>query len=499
MGYGTINIGYQPKSEKTVLTLTHSKSGTIHTLAGLPEGFGLFTAQFKATADFVAGDTFAGGYTAKPTGEETALPDKAFISGDLVTVSVDKTRKMLYFAVGISGDFLPLEGGTMTGPAVGAPGAISTPQFRNIQYGTEALTPGESPLPQGMLYITPEADAGESGGKRTCRFVVGTSTAGWAKADCDYLCDGTADDVEINAAIQALPATGGEIVILDGEYSIQSPIKVNKSYISIRGSGSTKFNKLFYSTGGELRFFVYVTSDNCKIDNLIADNQTADRDTDHSYGIAMDTNHSKHCKISNCMVMGFKSGIVSTSSSSGHNIICNNVVFADRGGGILTSSDYMSISNNLCLNVKTIGISASGTGSRIFSNSVTVQEGGTDSIGLYLSGASQAVAVGNVVMGSAHQSTWFNASNSVLSNNVFYGFGTYGIFSNAGTHHSVIANNTVIKGNGSPSDYASGEYPIYFTGGSNGVTFNIITGNNIMGKNYAEGGAGNTWINNKYQ
>ena len=24
-------------------------------------------------------------------------------------------------------------------------------------------------------------------GKRTCRFVVGTSTAGWTQADCDYL------------------------------------------------------------------------------------------------------------------------------------------------------------------------------------------------------------------------------------------------------------------------------------------------------------------------
>lgn len=335
--------------------------------------------------------------------------------------------------------------------------------------------------------------------KRTCRFVIGTSTAGWTEADCDYLCDGEADDVEINAAIQALPAAGGEIVILDGEYSIQSPIKVNKSYISIRGSGSTKFNKLFYSTGGELQFFVYVTSDNCKIDNLIADNQTADRDTNYSHGITMDTIPSKYCKISNCMVMGFRSGITSTSSSSGHHIICNNVVFADRGNGILASSNYMSISNNLCLNVKGTGISASGTGSRIFSNSVTVQEGGTDSIGLYLSGASQAVVVGNVVMGGAHQSTWFNASNSVMSNNVFYGFHRYGILSNGGTHRSVIANNTVIKGSGSPSDYASNEYPIYLTGGSNGVTFNIIAGNNIMGKNYVDSGTNNTWANNKYQ
>ena len=44
-------------------------------------------------------------------------------------------------------------------------------------------------------------------GKKVARFVVGTSTAGWTAADCDYLCDGTADQVEINNAITALPAT----------------------------------------------------------------------------------------------------------------------------------------------------------------------------------------------------------------------------------------------------------------------------------------------------
>ncbi len=59
------------------------------------------------------------------------------------------------------GTFLPFSGGTMTGPAVGAPGAIATPQFRNVQYGTEPLTPGESPLPQGTLYITPEDGGAE--------------------------------------------------------------------------------------------------------------------------------------------------------------------------------------------------------------------------------------------------------------------------------------------------------------------------------------------------
>lgn len=74
-------------------------------------------------------------------------------------------------------------------------------------------------------------------GKRTCRFVIGTSTAGWTQEDCDYLCDGTDDQVEINAAIQALPSGGGEIVILDGTYNLSAPITPNKYNVSIKGSG----------------------------------------------------------------------------------------------------------------------------------------------------------------------------------------------------------------------------------------------------------------------
>lgn len=48
---------------------------------------------------------------------------------------------------------------------------------------------------------------------RTATFVVAASGATkMAKRAADYLCDGVADDVEIQAAINALPATGGEIV-----------------------------------------------------------------------------------------------------------------------------------------------------------------------------------------------------------------------------------------------------------------------------------------------
>ncbi len=39
------------------------------------------------------------------------------------------------------------------------------------------------------------------------------------KAAANYVCDGVADEVEIHAAIAALPATGGKVVLLEGNYS----------------------------------------------------------------------------------------------------------------------------------------------------------------------------------------------------------------------------------------------------------------------------------------
>jgi hypothetical protein len=75
---------------------------------------------------------------------------------------------------------------------------------------------------------------------KTARFVVGTSTAGWTLEDCDYLCDGTNDTTIINSAIQALPATGGEIILLDGIYTVQNPAQTKitlKSNVLLRGNG----------------------------------------------------------------------------------------------------------------------------------------------------------------------------------------------------------------------------------------------------------------------
>lgn len=94
-----------------------------------------------------------------------------------------------------------------------------------------------------------------SGGKRYARVVVGTSTAGWTAEDCDYLCDGTNDEVEIQAAIDEVEAAGGgSVVILNGTYNCVIK-KENTGFapaINVSGnvsvSGNTLGTLLYFTT-----------------------------------------------------------------------------------------------------------------------------------------------------------------------------------------------------------------------------------------------------------
>lgn len=89
--------------------------------------------------------------------------------------------------------------------------------------------------------VIASASSGGSG-VRTCRVVVGSQSAGWTQDDCDYLCDGNNDEVEIQQAINSLinKQSGGEVVLLAGEYNIKASLEFTASattpFVVIRGS-----------------------------------------------------------------------------------------------------------------------------------------------------------------------------------------------------------------------------------------------------------------------
>jgi hypothetical protein len=55
---------------------------------------------------------------------------------------------------------------------------------------------------------------------------------------CDYVADGTADDVQIQAAINALPAAGGTVVLSEGTFHVQTSNTINLvSNATLKGQG----------------------------------------------------------------------------------------------------------------------------------------------------------------------------------------------------------------------------------------------------------------------
>lgn len=53
--------------------------------------------------------------------------------------------------------------------------------------------------------------------RRPAKVVVGLASR-YTAEECDYLCDGEDDDVEINAALSQINYLGGSVLLLDGTY-----------------------------------------------------------------------------------------------------------------------------------------------------------------------------------------------------------------------------------------------------------------------------------------
>ncbi len=73
---------------------------------------------------------------------------------------------------------------------------------------------------------------------RTATYVVAASNApAYVKAQADYVCDGTADDVQIQAAIDAASVSGGKVHLSSGLFTISAPL-VPKTQMFLEGEGT---------------------------------------------------------------------------------------------------------------------------------------------------------------------------------------------------------------------------------------------------------------------
>lgn len=403
-----------------------------------------------------------------------------------------------------------------------------------------------------MAYGVILGQKGGSGGKRYARIVIATSTAGYTASDCDYLCDGTADDVEINAAIQALPSTGGEIIILDGTYNITSSI-VLKSNIIIAGNGSATVLMREWNSSASTYLNTGVINipsiTNCSITNLQINGNKSSYTAAHNVGISgynssfiliknvisnnneyhgINLNECSSCSVYNCNCNENNgSGIfiysgADTLVTNNINVIGNLCNTNSSYGIHLEDLSYGTCSENICnsntklgihcinmSNVNIIGNNCNynGDGMYLGENSInnTISGNncnynigsGANNTGVQITSSPYNTISNNCCNYNAYGIIVQNNSDfSTIVGNLTYNNTTTGIRLGGNTGCN-ITGNVCTCGTGQSSDYTSNQYGIYLSTTNNNN--NLITCNNLMGKNYGSaGGSNNIFANNHY-
>jgi parallel beta-helix repeat protein len=232
---------------------------------------------------------------------------------------------------------------------------------------------------------------------KTARFVVGTSTSGWTAKDCDYLCDGTDDQVEIIQALNDLPATGGEVVILDGTYNITASINIPKDNVSLRGNGNATILKRMYNStntdsGSTAKGLITLNGKSgCKIQGLQIDGNKATYTASYNYGIYLYSSSSDNTVTGNTCNNNSNYGI-SLYSSSNNTVTGNTCNNNNYGISLSSSSSDNTVTGNTCNN-NNYGIYLYSSSS---DNTVTGNTCNNNNYGIYLySSSSDNTVTGN--------------------------------------------------------------------------------------------------------
>jgi len=350
-------------------------------------------------------------------------------------------------------------------------------------------------------------------------FVVATSDSK-NKWKADYVADGTADEVEIQAAIDALPSGGGKVTLLEGTYTTTNRIILDSNqtlegmgyathiyntgttYSAVRviGVAATHKEKVVVSnlriTGvaGSSNGIYFYYCDYCRaVDNWIEDignegilfsssthsiargNKISggDKDTD---GVKLV--NTKYSIISGNNIKDMGSGGTCPCTSDGielehsaYNTITSNVIEGGNEYGISleSASIYNSITSNIIRNTASTGILITGgidnlvSGNMVFDSSSNGIVNYTNCHGTVISG--------NLIENSDGYGIWVTGANyTAVTGNIVKGDSDsgHGIVLASGASYGVVSGN-VVEGMA-----GAGSNCIYLAGGS---SENVVTGN----------------------
>lgn len=384
----------------------------------------------------------------------------------------------------------------------------------------DLLEAGEKAIPEssdfllgveGEELIRVPADAVGGGGKRTCTFVIGTSTAGWTEKDCDFLCDGVNDEYEIQNAIGQATNYRVQILMLEGLYNISSPIIFDKPSMTLTGSKNTILRNM---TDNEEGCLIRVQSENITISNLKMSGELKSYSSDQNRAIRLESG-CKNIEIKNNTFSGLSYCVYNDSKVSGITGINieSNVFDGCWYVSFLYSVKFVRICNNtnpLAQSPKCV----SGASIVFYKSSHVSVKGNLFesfhqficSMGDLESPVSHILLANNLMIGNQYGSAFLAGSYMSVIGNIIHcaGLNTIGSVLTIGEGYNsanpgvynLVQGNTIYYKSGKSADYGSTQYPVKICKNN---TNSLISENLTPGKNYLnEAGSGCTFINNKY-
>ncbi len=252
--------------------------------------------------------------------------------------------------------------------------------------------------------------------------------------NADYVCDGVADEVQINQAINDLPATGGSVCLMDGTYTLAGSINLNVANSSIIGQGR---NTRILSTD-IARKIINCTVSYCTIERL----KIEGLNTAGCYGVYFRVVYGV---VINCMIKTCYYGVYIYDR---WHIVTNNLFYGAGTYGIYQriSAGYDVITGNTFKDTWGYPIYAVHGECEVSGNAIL--SGGIK--GIYI--GQRSVVTGNYIQ-NASRGIEAAGINITITGNTIYG-GSYAIWS--------PYNNNTITGNAmkdvGTAVYQTGEY-----------------------------------------
>lgn len=280
----------------------------------------------------------------------------------------------------------------------------------------------------------------EVAAKQYATFVIAASdSTDDGKAAADYICDGTADNVEISAALAATTPSGyRSVMLLEGTYNIIAGLTLPDNAMVI-GQGPGSVVKL--AAGGPSTLVVFTLGDYSKLANL---------------------------KIDGGGQTGTKTGVYASGKTD---IEVAGCYFDDLDGfGVyLSGCTRARVTNNTILNITETGVhSSSGTRNVICDNAMHLCYNG-----VFANGEASSVIQGNTITRCNYgifldNSAYYNCIAGNTVSGVYGGSGDYGIFLEDAINN-VVSNNSIVSNN------AAGIFLSYSD--QNSISHNTIIGN----------------------